>query len=457
MAKEIQKRWDAWGSAIMGFGEFLRDKVESLLPGRTDLPNFSLLQSQFENDDVAAKIIEKPVKEIFRVGYSVETDDSDLDKLVRDYVNGTGLNKVLRQAMTQARLLGGAAVYMICDDGGLQSEPLDIDGIRRLIGFQLLTPNQISAETYYAEETSGLYGKVASYRFKYGGAEIHASRLIVFDGIPVTDERRKELNGWALPVLVRVNEAVRSYHLSYKSSTALMSDVSQAVFKIKGLMEMIAGGNETMVLERMRINDYTRSTMRAIVMDADAENFERIASQLQGVPEMLEKFETRVASAADMPVTIVFGVSPAGLNATGESDTRHFYDMLAAEREDSLGPALEELYKVIFRAPNGPTSGVEPEGWEIEFAPFYEPTDKEVADTRKVYADIDVAYVNAGVLAPAEVALSRFGSGEWSYGMKIDAELRSENAADIEIPPASQSKASPQSLPAQAAEEGASA
>jgi phage-related protein (TIGR01555 family) len=113
-----------------------------------------------------------------------------------------------------------------------------------------------------------------------------------------------------------------------------------------------------------------------------------------------------VAAAAEMPVTILFGRSPAGLNATGESDIRAWYDTVVDAQTDQLKPALERLLKLIFAAKDSPTSGAIPERWTIEFNPLWQPTEKEQAETLKLKADTHVALVTAGIELDSEGALA---------------------------------------------------
>jgi hypothetical protein len=61
-------------------------------------------------------------------------------------------------------------------------------------------------------------------------------------------------------------------------------------------------------------------------------------------------------------------------------------------------------------------------------------SDKEQADLRKTTADTDVAYINAGVLLPEEVALSRFGSGTWSAETAVDLAVPRDAAPPPAVP-----------------------
>ena len=54
-----------------------------------------------------------------------------------------------------------------------------------------------------------------------------------------------------------------------------------------------------------------------------------------------------MAGAAGIPATRLFGRSPQGMNATGESDLKNYYEMIDQLRERHLRPALEKLLPVI--------------------------------------------------------------------------------------------------------------
>lgn len=421
-------RFDTWMSVLTGFGNTARDKVSSLifLRGSNNV-DYRALSDQFEEDDVTASVIGKPVEEIFRVGYEVETGDPDTDKLIRDWVAKYQLDLKISDCMISARLYGGSALYIICEDGNPQDQPLELDSVRQIVGFQELTPKNFGAFEYDEDPLSMTWNRPVTYKLDTGPV-IHASRLVIFDGIRVSDQRRRELKGWGASVLRRNDMPIQAYHQMFMSIRALAADLSQGIFRIKGLKDMIARGQEALVMARMELNDMARSSMRALLLDAEQESFDRVSSQIAGIPEFMAKFESRVSSASGIPVTVLFGTSPGGLNATGDSDTRHFYDSLSAHRERFLRPRLELIYQTIFAASNGPTGGVEPEKWDFEFGVFYEPTEKETADTRKVYADIDAIYINAGVVMPQEVALSRFAGGDWSYGMQIEEDSRNDPA-----------------------------
>jgi phage-related protein (TIGR01555 family) len=215
--------------------------------------------------------------------------------------------------------------------------------------------------------------------------------------------------------------------MSWGGAAHLLSDFSQAVYKIKGLAELIAANEDETIINRFRIIDLARSLVRAVVIDAD-EDFERKTTPMSGVPEVLDRFSTRMAAAAQMPVTLMMGQSPAGLNATGASDIRFFYDTIKAKQTKHLVPPLERVLTLIFKAKEGPTKGKEPEKWSIKPRPLWQLTEKEQAEVRKLQAETDEIYINSQVAAPEEIAISRFGGDKYSTETVIDFESRKEMA-----------------------------
>jgi phage-related protein (TIGR01555 family) len=201
-----------------------------------------------------------------------------------------------------------------------------------------------------------------------------------------------------------------------------MTDFSQGILKIKDLAQSMAGNNKTgtkNLTNRALALNMARSISRIMLIDAD-EEFSRDTVSLAGIAEMMEQFALRLAAAADMPVTLLMGQSPAGLNATGASDIRFFYDRVGAKQRKRLGPQLKRLIGLILKSEKGPTKGKEPEKWNIKFRSLYQMTELEKAQLRKTVAETDQIYINAQVLTPEEVTASAYGGSEWSMERTID-------------------------------------
>ena len=108
-----------------------------------------------------------------------------------------------------------------------------------------------------------------------------------------------------------------------------------------------------------------------------------------GLSEIYEQFMMDMAGAAEIPATRLFGRSPQGMNATGESDLRNYYDMIAQMQERLLRPALEKLLPVMAVS----CWGFVPEDLEIVFEPVMTSSPAERAElVQKMSGDVIEGY-----------------------------------------------------------------
>jgi hypothetical protein len=136
----------------------------------------------------------------------------------------------------------------------------------------------------------------------------------------------------------------------------------------------------------------------------------------------LREFKETLSSAADIPTTLLWGRSPAGLNATGESDINQYYDRIHGDQDVHLGPPLRRIARLISIEQSGTIKReLKP---KIVFRSLKQLDEKERSEVYGRNADADVKYIQEGVLQPAEVAMARFGDNRGD--IKINEELRRE-------------------------------
>lgn len=459
-------RADGWFNTLTALNVPGKDK-------RRAADFFSKRISEFEaedlwrGDDVMARIIETLPRVMLRHGFDVSVGDpkpapkpepEDVEptdentRLDRAGIDPVDFSKTVAKklldlktastfirAMDYARAFGGSAVLLGTDDGPGKFEdtkryekPLDPLKLRDVKWITVLRPHECWPVQWYRQVLSPHYGTPKMYRVVrdvMGGAAAHApflvheSRLIRFYGVTTSVRQMAMNNGWGDSILIRLLEVVADFQMSFQALAYLISDFSQAVQKMKGLAELVAAGDTDQVARRSELIAMSRSVARTVLIDSE-EEFERKATPMSGLPDSMDRLCNRVAAAASMPVTLLMGQAPAGLNATGDADIRWFYDSAANDREMSLRPALEHFVRLILLSSEGPTAGVEPSTWKLNFHPLWQPTEKELAETRKLVAETDALYVQNQVLTPEEVADSRFGGPDWSMETSLDDDVR---------------------------------
>lgn len=446
-ADYVRKTVDSWYSPKLGYGTS-RDKRRSYNHGLELITQEAALDL-WRGDDLAKKIIEYYPLDALSSGFSVEVfadseaSDEENKKIeakeqeIRDHLKRINLVSNLIEATSRMRAMGGAALLIgAIDNSEDWSKPLG--NVRELEWLTPLSPRELQPAYYYTDLRSGKRNQPSHYYLNpqtHGTSKdtptenvnilIHESRLLIFSKLIGGEQFGSAGFGWGDSVLVPCYEVLRDFNLSWSSVGSLMTDLNQGVYSVAKLPELIAADGGAAIDRRMQLIENSRSSLRAIVIDKEAEGFERSATPLSGVSDVIDRLMLRLASAAEIPVTRLFRQSPAGQNATGESDLRNYYDDVEKWRRFQVEPQIEKIVGMVARL-----YGVSK--FEIKFPTMWKPDDQEQATSRKLQAETDQIYIANNVVSAEEIAASRFGGRQYSYETKIDFELRKKLQAPVE-------------------------
>lgn len=458
-------RQDAWFNPFTGLGT-ARDKATATAFEADDRLSDDDLENLYNGDDMAAAIADIVPDEMLRQGYDVKIETSaetaedleveaskaaEMEKAIKDAAKDLEVQNKFIEVMTWARVFGGSALLLGCDDGARDqglAEPLDENKITKFDHINVLDKRFMVPNQWYTDPTMPKFGYPKTYivtpeavpvasiaQIKLaienernttfaGAVEVHESRMIIFGGTRTTTRERQRNNGWHRSVLQRVHTVLRQYGIGWSALTHILQDANQAVFKMDGLIDALASRDFDVIQARLELVDMSRSVARSVILDRETEEFERQNFTWSGIEKPFEMLMLRLSAAARMPVTILMAQSPAGMDATGESDIRWFYDTIATKRENDLDPKLSRVHKLIMLAKNGPTNGKEPENWSLTYPSLWQMTPKEEAEVRKMQAEADKIYMEFAAVLPEEIALSRFTPDGWKAETTIDTETR---------------------------------
>jgi hypothetical protein len=447
------KKIDGWENALTGLGT-ARDKRTA---GRVAYTRLSWVECEelWRGDDMAAKVVEEPAREMTRRWLDVQIENEAEDEISETKADAELVEKDLkrlkaqgrvREAIMRQRAYGGAILLVGADDGVSDiSLPLREASLKRIRFLTVFDAWEACPRTYYQDPGDEGYGEPETYWIypqgipgglqmrvtpTAGTTIVHESRVLRFEGVRVSRRQERENRGWPDSVFVRMIEVLKDFGIAYGGAAHLTQDFGQAVLKMRGLYEALAAGNEKLVRARLEMIDESRSLLRALLLDAGdgaggpVEDFERKTTPVTGLPELLDRMANRLAAAADMPVTRLMGQSPAGLNATGKQDANWWMDRMAGQQDEVMRDPLERLVHLLFLAKEGPTKGVVPENWSLVWRPLTQLSPDEEAGRRLKVAQADAAWIGAQVIMPEEAAVSHFGGDQFDAEIHIDKELR---------------------------------
>lgn len=420
----VKARLDGWTSILNSLGR-RRDKANSFI--YLDVPPLTNEQAEilYNNNDLAARICEIYPEEALSEGIAITLDGEDSADDKRDFerrVAELNMIEVVTEAAVWGRVHGDCLVWPMFNDGVDPVQPLDPEAVGvEIVDLRMIQRPYFSTATVYMDPLDPKYQTPEIYRVSGLGVDllIHETRVAKFFGARTSQRVLRQNKGYHFSALHRVQEVLRDFGIGWGSAASLLLNPTQPVFKFKDLKNLIASKEGLALLEkRVAALDLIRSSSNSIAIDTE-EDFNYANAAMTGVPETMDRLAQRISAATGIPVTVLMGEAPAGLNATGQSDLRMWYQHVSAWARKMLRPQIDWLLDLVARE-----QGLDPNVWSFEFKPPLEQTQLEEAQLQYQVAQTDAIYINAQVVQPEEVALSRWGSGKWSMQMQIDPELR---------------------------------
>ncbi|SHI62162.1 hypothetical protein SAMN02745671_01183 [Anaerovibrio lipolyticus DSM 3074] len=393
-------RQDGYLNAVLGHGSRRFDPFASYVFKNSRPMSWAECDTLFTYNGIAAKVIEAPANEAVKEGFELKDGQEVIDQNddVQSILEDLKAKSVFSEALSWDRLYGGCVILMLADDGFTLEDPLNLKGIKKIEQLLVYDPQDISVVDtyYYTDPRDPRYGEPQWYTITgYNGGSflVHESRIIKFEGGVVSNRIRKGRNGWGGKVFDRIANDLMRFDSSLSLGLMALSRMSQGILKLEGLTNTLsADGGEEMVQKRLHLIDMGRHLMNTIAIDG-TDDYDQKNITLSGVKEIIQEFEQALSTVTDIPVTILFGRSPAGQNATGEADFESYYNMVSRIQQRKLKPKLTRLLEVISSCSD---YGLNlPAEYTIEFKPLWNASEKEVAETEKLKAEARASEANA--------------------------------------------------------------
>lgn len=347
------------------------------------------------------KIVDIPAMDACRKWRSWNAEGGQVSALEAEEAR-LGLRGKLLECFIKARLFGGAALYIGTGEND-PSKPLSPDRIQKggLRHVNVLTKRVLAAGELDRDAESPRYGLPAHYTLSTGArqVDIHPSRLVILRGAEIPDaELAPHMSGWGDSVLTAIYDEIRRADSTSANIASLVFEAKIDVIKIPGFMAMMADpATEKQVLDRVQLAAMAKSINGTLLLDAE-EEYEQKTAEFGSLRDILLAFMQLVSGAADIPVTRLLGQSPGGLNASGESDIRNYYDRVQSIQELELTPALAVLDDCLIRS----ALGARPPEVFYNWRSLWQTSDKERADIGKTTAE-SIKIINETRLIPEDV------------------------------------------------------
>lgn len=372
--------------------------------------DYQTLNALYRNNWIAKAIIDKPANEMMKNGFEIHTElDPDVVTKIEAAFNRTRSREKFLELIKWSRLYGGCILIPLIEGQTDLSEPLDYDDIDvdSYKGCMIVDRwSGVSPSLEVVEDISSpefglpVYYEVCDETLNKT-YRVHYSRVIRMVGRELPYWEKIAEMYWGASELEHIFTELRKRDDTSANIAFLIFLANIRVFKMQDLGQALTLGDQRAmktVYDTISSQNRLMCNTGTLVMDKD-DDFDMHQYTFTGINDIYESFMLDIAGAAEIPVTKLFGRSPAGFNSTGEGDLQNYYDMIQEKQENVIRYPLEKLLKIITMS----TVGKIPSDWELVFSPIRRPSDNEKADLAQKYAQPVFDAYNNGIIGKATV------------------------------------------------------
>lgn len=373
------------------------------------------------------------------VEFTCELAPADAQKIEKR-INALAVWERTAETLKWGRLYGGA-VSVILIDGQDHRTPLKLESVgpdqfKGVLPLDrwMLAPSLEDLVT----ELGPHLGQPKYYRVQDNapalrGQAIHHSRIAVrHDGVRLPYNQRLTENLWGISILERLYDRMVAFDSATMGAAQLVYKSYLRTLKVDGFRELVATGGKPLEGFMSYVNMMRRYQGQEgiTVIDGEDEFDIQQTSAFSSVGDIILQIGQQLSGALQIPLVRLFGQSPAGLNSTGESDMRNYYDGIHQRQETDLREGITTIYRLCAQS-----EGVKiPEDFGIEFRSLWELDEEEKAQAAKNNTDAVTAAVDGGIIG-RQTALKELRSQSRRTGIFTHITQETIDSADDEVAP----------------------
>jgi phage-related protein (TIGR01555 family) len=315
--------------------------------------NRSLLSTKYMEEGIVQVLIDQPVDDAFRGGIKIHTEELSADELkeLQSAIEEDEVLQTYAQGLKWSRLFGGAGI--IINAGQDMRQEFNIESIKKDTPLKFYAadrwelsyaPYGMNALDQFEQDTQKM---TTEHPYNYYGHVIHKSNLIKLNGKLPPSLLRGQFGGWGMSELEKIVRSYNQYIKHQNVTYELLDEAKVDVMKISGFNSAIAtskGAQQT--AQRVGYATQIKNFQNALVIDKE-DDYEQKQINFSGLSEVLTQIRIGLACDLRMPMTKLFGISPSGLNASGEEEIENYNSMVDTEIRSKVKAGLIMIIKIM--------------------------------------------------------------------------------------------------------------
>ena len=422
--RQIVRRGDVFSSHVTGLGE--HNSKTSCDIWQPEVGQGQLAQENtFRFRGIVRRIVNQEPRDAMRKGFGVSNLQADTQLRLKEFNERREFVPKFTTLREWARKYSGSAMLMDIDDGRDWAEPVNFQAIRRLGALTVLDRWELDIRDYQHDLSRGvMYAPQAYFMVNDNQREIHPSRLLVMQGIPLTPREQMENQGWGESIINAVWKALRDYLTTHSYLAEAVTRSTQGVLKMPALEGAMNGCDMEKIEERMQMLSFWMGALGDIALTGE-ESYEVVQRGFTGMAEVARTFFEQLVVETEIPLTILGGQTPGGLNTGANAgEWQSWTSYLGGQQQREYNPLIRQYLNVAFRAAN---LGIEePDSWAIEWPDLYEPNAVEQSTAVLNMANAGVLLETNRMISASEVRNSPLIAAAFPHeeGTTVEEEVR---------------------------------
>lgn len=360
------------------------------------------LEGAYRTNWLAGVAVDAIAEDMTKQGINLHgLDDAET---MQTFLVNSGCWSALTDAIRWSRLYGGAIAY-INIEGQDPSSPLLIDRIPKgsFAGLMIFDRHQIQPNLSDIIQSGPSAGLPASYtviqndNLGIQSMIVHHTRVIRFIGNRLPARQAAMESTWGASVLEKFIDRLISFENANAGAAQLIQKAHLRVVKINKMREVFAQGGQAEAnliksFEHMRL----MQSIEGLTLLDKNDDFQTSSYSFSGLSDVMLHLLEQISGALGIPLVRLMGQSPAGLNATGQSDLQNYSNTIHQKQENDLREGISRLIAVVHRSLFGIAI---PDSASFDFIPLHSMSVTEKVAVSKTVTDTVIAAHGEGLIS----------------------------------------------------------
>lgn len=284
-----------------------------------------------------------------------DTPTEKIEKLQDAQETQYRLQSLFNDAICKVGFMGGAFIFIRTEPKDEPNVDLTLPlmvnnksaevGASSKVSFVVVDPINVSPGPYNSyEPLRSDYMKPSSWMVL--GHQVHASRLITLYANEPPTLLKPAYNFLGIPQAQILWDYVNHWNECRVSAQELIKKLSLLIYYTDMQSRMGSYGGVQELDAIMEVLQHYRNNDSVFVADKEADQVDNVQTTVSGVQDIVRQAQEMIAAINRTPAVKLFGISPSGFNATGESDIRNYNDHVRSQQE-LYRPAIQKCLEVI--------------------------------------------------------------------------------------------------------------